>query len=65
MADHPDATSEDLAEKKKDLMGKFNPIMVRVYEEAGVSKWSMLFGVFWKTKTFIIIWIIMLAIAEL
>ena len=65
MADHPDATSEDLAEKKKDLMGKFNPIMVRVYEEAGVSKWSILFGVFWKTITFIIIWIIMLAIAEL
>ncbi len=38
MADHAEATSEEMAEKKKDLMGKFNPIMVRVYEEAGVSK---------------------------
>ena len=65
MADHAEATSEEMAEKKKDLMGKFNPIMVRVYEEAGVSKWSVLFGVFWKTISFIIIWIIILANAEL
>jgi len=38
MADNADASSDDIANKKKDLMGKFNPIMVRVYEEAGVSQ---------------------------